>query len=103
MAAKRASMPFRDVVELIFSYRDLVRIDNLFGLDKLTKLKLDCNRVTCIENLSHLVRCPVSCTDPRQRCRSQSQCMQPRRGLTRTFLLSLSSGFRPSRCFRRQT
>lgn len=50
-------MPFREVEELIFSYRNLVKIDNLMGFESLTKLKLDCNCITKIENLSHLVCC----------------------------------------------
>lgn len=49
-------MEFDEVVEVAFSFRKLVKIDNLHGLDKLTKLKLDNNRITTIENLSHLVR-----------------------------------------------
>jgi Leucine-rich repeat (LRR) protein len=57
MAEKRATLPFREVEELIFSYRNLVKIDNLMGFDSLTKLKLDCNRISKIDNLSHLVCC----------------------------------------------
>ena len=55
-AEKRALMHFREVEELSFGYRELVKINNLMGLDRLTKLRLDCNRITTIENLSHLVR-----------------------------------------------
>jgi len=47
---------FREVEELAFSFRNLVVIDNLQGLERLTKLQLDNNRITRIENLSHLVR-----------------------------------------------
>jgi Leucine-rich repeat (LRR) protein len=77
MAAKRASMPFREVQELMFSYRDLVRIDNLLGLDKLTKLNLDCNRITKIENLSHLVRF-VGTSSASCNLTASSYCATPR-------------------------
>jgi hypothetical protein len=55
-AEKRQVMKFEEVVEVAFSFKKLVKIDNLHGLDQLRKLKLDNNRITTIENLSHLVR-----------------------------------------------
>lgn len=55
VAEKKKIMKFRDVEFLAFSYRELVKIENLTGFDSLTKLKLDCNRITTIEGLSHLV------------------------------------------------
>jgi hypothetical protein len=57
MAEKRATMRFTEIQDLNFGYRELVRIDNLMGLNGLVKLRLDCNRISVIENLSHLVRC----------------------------------------------
>lgn len=42
------------VTTLMFSYKQVVRIDNLFGVDNITKLMLDNNAITKIENLSHL-------------------------------------------------
>jgi hypothetical protein len=61
VADKRRSMKFRDVEVLAFSYRELVRIENLAGFDSLTKLKLDCNRITKIEGLAHLVWTASTC------------------------------------------
>lgn len=55
-AKKRATMPLQDIAELVFSYKSLIKIENLWGLDRLVKLKLDCNGITKIENLDHLVR-----------------------------------------------
>lgn len=56
VAEKKRTMKFSDVDVLAFSYKELVKIENLAGFDNLTKLKLDCNRITTIEGLSHLVR-----------------------------------------------
>ncbi|GLC37160.1 Dynein regulatory complex subunit 3 [Pleodorina starrii] len=53
-ANKKRSMPFRDVECLAFSFKNLACIDNLRGLDNLTKLQLDNNQITKIENLAHL-------------------------------------------------
>jgi hypothetical protein len=39
---------------IMFSYKHLARIDNLFGVDNVTKLHLDNNNITKIENLGHL-------------------------------------------------
>ncbi|EFJ51609.1 hypothetical protein VOLCADRAFT_73327 [Volvox carteri f. nagariensis] len=53
-ANKKRSMPFRDVECLAFSFKNLACIDNLRGLDNLTKLQLDNNQIKKIENLAHL-------------------------------------------------
>lgn len=55
VAEKKKIIKFRDVDFLAFSYKELVKIENLAGFDSLTKLKLDCNRITRIEGLGHLV------------------------------------------------
>lgn len=55
IAEKRRCMKFREVESLAFSFRELVRIENLLGFDSLVKLKLDCNNIKRIENLGHLV------------------------------------------------
>lgn len=47
-------MELSSVQCLMFSYKHLARIDNLFGIDNITKLHLDNNHITKIENLSHL-------------------------------------------------
>ena len=39
----------------MFSFKHIVRIDNLHGLEKLVKLQLDNNMITKIENLDHLI------------------------------------------------
>lgn len=52
---KRRTLPFSKVDTLLFSYRHIVKIDNLLGLTSLTKLQLDNNDITKIENLDHLV------------------------------------------------
>lgn len=54
-ANKKRTMPFRDVECLAFSFKNLACVDNLRGLDTLTKLQLDNNQITKIENLAHLV------------------------------------------------
>jgi Leucine-rich repeat (LRR) protein len=54
-ASKKRNMPFREVECLAFSFRSLAKIQNLRGLDNLTKLQLDNNQITKIENLGHLV------------------------------------------------
>lgn len=40
---------------LAFSFKNIARIQNLGGFDKLCKLQLDNNGITTIENISHLV------------------------------------------------
>eukprot|EP00892_Ulva_mutabilis_P007393 jgi/Ulvmu1/5025/UM021_0042.1 len=56
IAEKRKCMNFREVASLAFSFRELVRIENLRGFDSLVKLKLDCNNIKTIENLGHLTK-----------------------------------------------
>jgi hypothetical protein len=41
---------------LAFSFKNIARIQNLGGFDRLCKLQLDNNGITTIENISHLVR-----------------------------------------------
>jgi len=53
---KRRQLPFAEVETLALSFQRLARITSLEGFDRLTKLQLDNNRITQIENLSHLVR-----------------------------------------------
>jgi hypothetical protein len=55
VAEKRRTMLLREVDSLALSFQSLVKIDNLTGATALRKLKLDCNRITRIENLDHLV------------------------------------------------
>lgn len=45
---------FRDVTCLLLSYKNVIKIDNLYGFDKLVKLQLDNNIIEKIENLGHL-------------------------------------------------
>lgn len=49
-------MPFRDIQNLAFGFRRLSKIDGLSGLSNLTKLQLDNNNLTKIENLGLLVK-----------------------------------------------
>jgi len=46
---------WHEVKCLSFSYRDILGINNLVGLDQLVKLKLDNNKIWKIQNLGHLV------------------------------------------------
>jgi hypothetical protein len=52
---KRRILPFSQVEVLAFSFRNLARITSLNGLEGLTKLQLDNNKITRIENIGHLV------------------------------------------------
>ena len=54
--ARRRQLAFSDVTTLAFGFKGLARISSLGGLGALTKLQLDNNRITKIENISHLVR-----------------------------------------------
>lgn len=54
-AERKRTMELGDVTTLLFSYRDIARIDNLKGLGNLTKLQLDNNGIRTIENLDSLV------------------------------------------------
>lgn len=60
-ANKKRTIPFKEVECLAFSFKNLACIDNLRGLDNLTKLQIDNNQVTKIENLGHLVRRQLAC------------------------------------------
>jgi len=53
---KKRTIALRDVECLAYSFRSLARIDNLNGLDGLTKLQLDNNQITKIDHIGHLVR-----------------------------------------------
>lgn len=46
----------RDVTAIGFSFKNILKISNLQGLDSLTKLQLDNNVIDKIVNLGHLVR-----------------------------------------------
>ena len=52
---KRRQLPFREVESLAFSFKRLARIASLTGFDRLTKLRLDNNKITRIESIDHLV------------------------------------------------
>lgn len=54
---KKQTLPFSQAETASFSFRNLAKIDNLWGLEKLVKLQLDNNHIERIENLSHMVRC----------------------------------------------
>ncbi len=53
-------MMFREVERLVFSFKTLAKISNLDGLHNLTKLQLDNNRISRIENINHLVCCDAT-------------------------------------------
>ena len=53
---KRRQLPFKEVEALAFSFKRLARITSLGGFERLTRLRLDNNRLTKIENIAHLVR-----------------------------------------------
>ncbi|KAF0979680.1 hypothetical protein FDP41_001348 [Naegleria fowleri] len=55
MKIKRENMDFNEIEHLSFSFKNIFRISNLEGFDKLKKLQLDNNNISQIENLSHLV------------------------------------------------
>lgn len=52
---KKKNISFRDVECLAFSFKSIAKVDNLKGLECLTKLQLDNNHITKIERLEHLV------------------------------------------------
>lgn len=54
--AKRKSVAYKDIEVLALSFCCISHIDHLHGLNSLQKLQLDNNRITVIQNLSHLVR-----------------------------------------------
>jgi hypothetical protein len=51
---KRRATELHEVETLIFSFKNLSRVDNLRGLSALTKLQLDNNIISRIEKLGHL-------------------------------------------------
>ena len=48
-------MHFHEMETLMFSFKNILKIDNLEGLTNLTKVQLDNNIIEKIENLDHLV------------------------------------------------
>jgi len=52
---KRKNTAFAEIETLIFSFRNIKKIDNLKGLDHLVKLQLDNNIIDKIEGIGHLV------------------------------------------------
>jgi Leucine-rich repeat (LRR) protein len=57
---KRQTMPFREVSHLAFSFKNILKVENLQGLDNLVKLQMDNNVIQRIENLDHLVSTTVT-------------------------------------------
>uniref|UniRef100_A0A7S0R7I6 Dynein regulatory complex subunit 3 n=1 Tax=Chlamydomonas leiostraca TaxID=1034604 RepID=A0A7S0R7I6_9CHLO len=51
---KKRNIAFREIECLAFSFKSIAKIDNLKGLEGLTKLQLDNNQLTKIENMAHL-------------------------------------------------
>jgi len=49
-----STTPFTEVNCLIFSFKNVLKIDNLIGFERLVKLQLDNNIIEKIENLAHL-------------------------------------------------
>jgi len=47
--------PLWSLTHLALSYKNIIEIDNLQGMDRLMKLQLDNNIITKIEGLDHLV------------------------------------------------
>jgi hypothetical protein len=52
---KKRELPLGQVDTAAFSFKNLAKISNLWGLEKLVKLQLDNNRIEKIQNLGHLV------------------------------------------------
>lgn len=52
---KRKGTSFEEVETLSFSFKNIMKIDNLRGLTNLTKLQLDNNIISKVENIAHLV------------------------------------------------
>jgi len=55
VAQKKKTIPFSEIKSLVFSFRCIAKIDSLQGLNSLTKLQLDNNQITQINNIAHLV------------------------------------------------
>eukprot|EP00736_Rhodelphis_marinus_P008210 Rmarinus@m.19175 len=53
--AAQEPLEFHEIQCLTFSFKNILKIDNLTGLENLTKLQLDNNILEKIENLDHLV------------------------------------------------
>jgi oligoribonuclease (3'-5' exoribonuclease) len=54
-AVSKDEVEFHAVTFLSFSYKDILRINNLVGLDSLVKLKLDNNKIFKLEHIDQLV------------------------------------------------
>ena len=67
-ADKRMAMSYKSIEHLAFSFRNIRVIENLAGLVRLTKLQLDNNCITRIQNLDHLVSMSLSCGAAREGC-----------------------------------
>lgn len=94
---KRLNMQLRDVSALSFSFKNILRIDNLQGLSSLVKLQLDNNVIDKICNLEHLVGLCTSRRSSRP-CRldpAQSRCRPTWCGW-----IFLSTTFQRSRAWR---
>ena len=52
---RNVAQAFRNIEWLAFGFKNIAKIDNLKGLVNLTKLQLDNNKISKIENLGHLV------------------------------------------------
>ncbi|CAG9466392.1 unnamed protein product [Pedinophyceae sp. YPF-701] len=52
---KRQAIAFADVTNLMLSFQNVLKVENLRGLEALTKLQLDNNVIEKIEGLGHLV------------------------------------------------
>lgn len=55
-AARRRDAPLSEATAIAVSFARVARIDHLRGLEALTSLRLDNNRIERVENLGHLVR-----------------------------------------------
>ena len=51
---KKAEMTSEHIVEVCLSFQNVLKLDNLHGLQNLVKLQLDNNIISAIENISHL-------------------------------------------------
>ena len=53
---KKAEMSSEHIVEVCLSFQNILKLDNLHGLQNLVKLQLDNNIISSIENIAHLTR-----------------------------------------------
>lgn len=78
---KKRELPFEQVDTAAFSFKNLAKISNLWGLDKLVKLQLDNNRIEKIENLRHLVsilaRPGLHCVGMNMMCSCRASKLHP--------------------------